>query len=383
MSLRVEIRHGLGTFQVDVGFETSGRLTALFGRSGAGKTTVVNAIAGLIRPNRARISVDDKVFVDTEAGIFVPKHRRRIGYVFQEGRLFPHLTIRQNLHYGRWFSSKRSDAREMDEIIELLGIGKLLARRPGDLSGGEKQRVAIGRALLADPQLLLMDEPLASLDDERKAEILPYIERLRDEVKVPIVYVSHAVSEIARLATMVVVMAEGRVEAVGPVADVLSRPQLRWQDDEREAGGILTVRVVGHDDRDGLTTLSARSGTIVVPHVDATVGSELRIHVRARDIMLAADKPQGLSALNVLPARIVEIGAASGPVVDVALDLEGDRLLARITRRSLETMQLARGRSIFAVLKSIAIEQRDVGYAFGDGLDGDSRSNVRKPARRA
>jgi molybdate transport system ATP-binding protein len=366
MSLKVGIRHRLGAFEIDVAFETSGRLTALFGRSGAGKTTVVNAIAGLIRPHRARISVDHKVFVDTDAGVFVPKHKRRIGYVFQEGRLFPHLTIRKNLHYGRWFSSRRSDTRETAEIIELLGIEQLLARRPGDLSGGEKQRVAIGRALLSDPWLLLMDEPLASLDEERKAEILPYVERLRDEVKVPIVYVSHAVSEIARLATTVVVMAEGRVQAVGPVAEVLSRPQLRWQDDEREAGGILTVRVVGHDDRDGLTTLSARSGTIVVPHVDATVGAELRIHVRARDIMLAADKPRGLSALNILPARIVEIGTASGPVVDVALDLEGDWLLARITRRSLDAMQLAPGRSIFAVLKSIAIEQRDVGYMFAD-----------------
>jgi molybdate transport system ATP-binding protein len=367
MSLKVGIGHRLGSFEIDVKFETSGRLTALFGRSGAGKTTVVNAIAGLIRPDRALISVDETVFVDTDAGIFVPKHKRRIGYVFQEGRLFPHLTIRQNLHYGRWFSSKHTDARETCEIIELLGIAHLLMRRPGDLSGGEKQRVAIGRALLSDPRLLLMDEPLASLDDERKAEILPYIERLRDEMKVPIVYVSHAVSEIARLATTVVVMSDGRVDAVGPAADVLSRPQLRWQSDEREAGGILTVRVVAHDDRDGLTTLAARSGTIVVPHVEAAIGAELRIHVHARDIMLAAEKPVGLSALNVLPARIVEIGTASGPVVDVALDLEGDRLLARITRRSLEAMQLTQGHCIFAVLKSIAIEPRDVGYAFGDG----------------
>lgn len=380
MSLQVRIGHRLGTFALNVEFETSGPLTALFGRSGAGKTTVVNAIAGLIRPDRAMISVDGKVFVDTEAGIFVPRHRRRVGYVFQEGRLFPHLTIRQNLHYGRWFSSRRTDLRETDEIVELLGIGQLLARRPGDLSGGEKQRVAIGRALLSDPQLLLMDEPLASLDDERKAEILPHLERLRDAAKTPIIYVSHAVSEIARLATAVVVMAEGRVQAVGPVADVLSRPQLRWQEDEREAGGILPVRVVAHE-HDGLTKLAARSGTIVVPHVGAAIGAELRIHVRARDIMLATDKPRGLSALNILPARIVEIGATAGAVVDVTLDLAGDRLLARITRRSLEALRLAPERPVFAVLKGIAVEPRDVGYAFGDTTGPVADAKTKTPAR--
>jgi molybdate transport system ATP-binding protein len=366
MSLEVEISHRLGDFQVDAAFETTGRLTALFGKSGAGKTTIVNAIAGLIRPNRAKISVDGEIFVDTERRVFVPKHRRRVGYVFQEGRLFPHLTIRQNLLYGRWFSRRTRSASEIDEVVGLLGIGHLLTRRPGDLSGGEKQRIAIGRALLAEPRLLLMDEPLASLDDARKAEILPYLERLRDESRIPIVYVTHAISEIARLASSVVLISEGRVQKVGPVSELLADPALASVEGPAEAGGLITVRVESHDDSDDLTTLKAKGGALVVRRVDAEVGDELRIYVHARDVMLATDRPSGLSALNVLPVRVMKIGDASGPHVDVALDFGGERLLARITRRSLGKLSIEPGREVFAVIKSIAVERRDVGFVFSD-----------------
>ncbi|HVK89984.1 MAG TPA: molybdenum ABC transporter ATP-binding protein, partial [Mycoplana sp.] len=197
MVLDVDIRHAQGAFNLHARFRSDGKLTALFGPSGSGKTTVVNAIGGLVRPDHGRIAVQGRVLVDTKKGVFVPKHRRRIGYVFQEGRLFPHLDVRQNLLFGRWFTPRRERKTGFEDVVELLGIGHLLDRRPGTLSGGEKQRVAIGRALLADPQLLLMDEPLASLDDARKAEIFPYIERLRDEGGVPIVFVSHSVPEIA------------------------------------------------------------------------------------------------------------------------------------------------------------------------------------------
>src|SRR6266545_2669134 len=207
--LKVAVEHHFGSFVLDAAFESAGGLTALFGRSGTGKTSLINAIAGLLRPERGRIVVDGEVLTDTERGVFVSARRRRIGYVFQEGRLFPHLTVRQNLLYGRWFSPKDgSPAGEVDQIVDLLGIGALLQRRPANLSGGEKQRVAIGRALLASPKLLLMDEPLASLDEARKAEILPYIERLRDETKIPIVYVSHSVAEVARLASTIVLLSE-------------------------------------------------------------------------------------------------------------------------------------------------------------------------------
>lgn len=366
MSVEVDISHRLGSFQVAASFQSGGRLTALFGRSGAGKTTIVNIIAGLIRPDRGRISVDGETFVDTSSGAFLPRQRRRIGYVFQEGRLFPHLTVRKNLAYGRWFAGRHAGPDTSAEVIELLGIGHLLKRRPGALSGGEKQRVAIGRALLAAPRLLLMDEPLASLDEGRKAEVLPYIERLRDEMRVPIVYVSHSVAEVARLATDIVVISGGRVEAVGPAAAMLARPGMFPLAGRHEAGGILSARVKAHDDLDELTTLDSPAGDVLVPRMDADVGSELRIHIRARDIILAAEPPTGISALNVLPALVVEIGEASGPIVDVALDLGGERLLARVTRRSLRNLGIEPGRRVHAVLKSIAIGRRDIGYVADD-----------------
>lgn len=216
MSLAVEISHRLGKFRLAAAFDTEAHVIALFGRSGAGKTTLINVIAGLVRPAHGRIVVDGDTLLDTARRIDVPKHRRRVGYVFQEGRLFPHLTVRQNLLFGRWFTPRSEHYGAFSDVVELLGIDSLLHRRPQSLSGGEKQRVAIGRALLRSPRLLLMDEPLASLDAERKAEILPYLERLRDEVRVPIVYVSHAIEEAARLATTIVTLADGRIVGVEP-----------------------------------------------------------------------------------------------------------------------------------------------------------------------
>jgi molybdate transport system ATP-binding protein len=208
--IEIAFTHRQGDFALDIEFASDARLVALFGPSGAGKTTVLNVIAGLIRPARARVVVGGRALTDTAAGVFVPPYRRRIGYVFQEGRLFPHLTVRQNLLYGRFFTPRAERFNRLDEIAALLGVGALLDRRPSNLSGGEKQRVAIGRALLASPRLLLMDEPLASLDEARKVETLPYIERLRDELGIPIVYVSHSRPEIARLRGDVVEVAEGR-----------------------------------------------------------------------------------------------------------------------------------------------------------------------------
>ena len=224
--LSVSITHRLGNFTLDAAFESQGGLTALFGRSGAGKTSLINAIAGLYRPDTGRIAIDGVVLTDTASAIFVAAHRRRVGYVFQEGRLFPHLSVRQNLAYGRWFAPKITGGGEFDQIVELLGIAPLLTRRPANLSGGEKQRVAIGRALLARPRLLVMDEPLASLDEGRRGEIFPYIERLRDEMRVPIVYVSHSIPEVARLATTLVVLSEGTVAAIGPTAEIMGRIDL-------------------------------------------------------------------------------------------------------------------------------------------------------------
>lgn len=224
MSLEIALRHRLGAFRLDVAFTTEARVTALFGPSGSGKTSVVNAIAGLSRPDAGRVRVGDATLVDTEAGVFVPPHRRRIGVVFQEARLFPHLTVRQNLLFGRWFAPRGERTGDLAQVVEMLGIGHLLARRPGALSGGETQRVAIGRALLAAPRLLVMDEPLASLDEARRQEILPYLQRLRDEARVPIVYVSHSRAEVARLAGEVVLLEEGRVVGRGTPGEALAPP---------------------------------------------------------------------------------------------------------------------------------------------------------------
>jgi molybdate transport system ATP-binding protein len=213
--LSVDVEKRLGEFSLAAKFEAAGGVTALFGPSGSGKTSIVNMIAGLIAPDRGRVALDDTVLFDDAAGIDVPAHRRRIGYVFQEGRLFPHLTVAQNLDYGRWMAGLSADAAERERIVAMLDIGHLLRRRPGRLSGGERQRVAFGRALLMKPRLLLLDEPLASLDRARKLEILPYLARLRDEARVPMVYVSHQAGEILKVASQVVRIEDGRVLAVG------------------------------------------------------------------------------------------------------------------------------------------------------------------------
>jgi molybdate transport system ATP-binding protein len=223
MTLNVEARTRLGVFLLDAGFATEGGVTAIFGRSGSGKTTLINIIAGLVRPEHGRVVLDKEVLLDTARGIDMPAYRRRIGYVFQEGRLFPHLNVRQNLLYGRWFAADDIAQESFDAVVEMLALGALLKRGTAKLSGGEKQRVAIGRALLASPRLLLMDEPLSSLDHQRKLEVVPYLERLRDQADVPIIYVSHSVPEVARLATTVVLIEDGKIVASGPTSQMMKR----------------------------------------------------------------------------------------------------------------------------------------------------------------
>jgi molybdate transport system ATP-binding protein len=358
--LSVSVIHRLGGFALDAAFDSAGGLTALFGRSGAGKTSLVNAIAGLYRPDRGRIEIDGEVLTDTATGIFVPAHRRRVGYIFQEGRLFPHLSVRQNLVYGRWFAPRAAKAfggGAFDQIVGLLGIEHLLARRPANLSGGEKQRVAIGRALLARPRILVMDEPLASLDEGRRAEIFPYIERLRDEMRVPIVYVSHSIAEVARLATILVVLSEGKVAAIGPTAQVMGRIDLFPLTGRAEAGAILATQVAAHDSAFGLTVLRAAAGELRVPRLDLPVGAALRVRIRARDVMIALAPPENLSALNVLPGIVAEIGESDGPIVQMRLDCAGEALVARLTRRSVQTLGLVTGLRVHAVIKSIAFDQ--------------------------
>jgi molybdate transport system ATP-binding protein len=364
MSLNVQVEKRLGPtgapFVLAAEFLSEGRITALFGRSGAGKSTLVNLIAGLLRPDRGSIRLDGTVLFDDPAGIDVPAHRRRIGYVFQEGRLFPHLSVRGNLLYGQRFAARRNRWATLAEIVELLGLAALLDRRPASLSGGEKQRIAIGRALLSSPQLLLMDEPLASLDQERKGEIMPYIERLRDRMRMPIVYVSHAVDEVARLADTVVLLDAGKVVAVGGVNDVLGS-RIGMVDDGIEAGIVLAATVLSHDRANGVTHLDHRAGELSIPLVDVAVGAEVRLRVRARDVALAVGDPGRVSIRNRLAGTVTAISDATPASLAVRLDIAGDPLIANVTRDAVRDLDLKVGDHVTALIKSAAFDPLSVG----------------------
>ena len=361
MTLSVDIAHDFGGFRLQVRFEAPPGITALFGRSGTGKTSVVNAVAGLLRPQAGRIVLNGAPLFDAAAGHCVPVHRRRLGYVFQDARLFPHLTVRRNLTYGQRFAPRDATGPDLAEVCALLGLEGLLERRPGALSGGERQRVAIGRALLSRPRMLLLDEPLAALDAARKEEILPYLERLRDHTAVPMLYVSHSVAEIARLATSVVVLEAGRVTRAGAAERVLSDPATARQLGLREAGAVLPATVTRHHD-DGLSELAISGGRLFLPAIDLAVGRATRVRILAQDVIVATGPaPRGLSALNVLPATVLALREGHGPGVIVQLRCGDDRLLARITRRSAETLGLAPGVAVHAVVKSVSVARTDVG----------------------
>jgi molybdate transport system ATP-binding protein len=357
MTLALSVRHRFAGFELDVDVEAPPGVTVLFGPSGSGKTTLVNAVAGLLRPDHGRIAVDDWVLLDTERRRHLAPHRRRIGYVFQEGRLFPHLTVRQNLLYGRWFAPRDARPESLGHVVEMLGIGRLMSRRPGTLSGGEKQRVAIGRALLAAPRLILADEPLAALDEARKAEILPYFERLRDEVSVPILYVSHSSAEVARLATTVIALREGRVAAMGPPSQVLADVAAVGV---REVASVLEARVVAHH-ADGLSELATDAGRLHLPRLPEAPGATIRVRIAANEVILSRDAPVGLSALNILRGTITEIQPGRGPAARVVLAVGGVQLIARVTQRSVAALGLEPGQTCHAIVKSVAVAPEDVG----------------------
>jgi len=363
--IEIDVEKRLGAFLLDARFAAPATgITALFGRSGAGKTTLVNLLAGLVRPDRGRIAVGGEVLFSAEEGIDVPPERRRLGYVFQEGRLFPHYSVHGNLTYGRRRGT-RGGAIGFDAVVALLGLGALLDRRPGDLSGGEKQRVAIGRALLAEPRLLLMDEPLASLDAPRKAEILPFIEKLRDELHLPVIYVSHAMEEIVRLADTLVLMSEGRIAAVGPVEELTSRLDLRPLTGRYEAGAVIRATVAGHDVTYGLSELAFPGGRLRVSHVALPLGTPVRARIRARDVALATTRPIGISFRNIFAARVTEVAPERAPIVDVRLDIgtpaQPVALWARVTARAAHELGLTPGREVFALVKTVALDRASYG----------------------
>lgn len=364
--LKVDVEKSLKAFHLSTRFECeSSGVIALFGRSGSGKTSVVNMLAGLLTPERGKVVINDHVLFDSTRKINVPPQARRLGYVFQEDRLFPHLTVRKNLLYG-WKRAPKSERRiQLEQVVEMLGIEGLLERHPGKLSGGEKQRVALGRALLANPSLLLMDEPLAALDQARKEDVLPFIERLRDEFEIPIVYVSHSMEEIMRLADTMVLISDGRVEAVGTVDDVMGRLDLRPLTGRYEAGAVVNARISSHDTKFDLTELEFGGGALRIPLLDVPAGTMLRVRIRARDVSLALAPPTDISIQNVFKATIVAIGSETGPQVDLRLSAGGAAVWARITKRALVELNLEPGREVYAMVKAIAVDRHSLGRVTG------------------
>ena len=364
--IEIDIDKRLGGFALSARFAApDSGITALFGRSGVGKTSIVNALAGLMRPDRGRIVVGGEVLFDSQCrhrpAARAPAHR-----LYLSGR-----TPVSALFGARESALRRQARRErladlsFDAVVALLGIAALLDRQPAALSGGEKQRVAIGRALLARPRLLLMDEPLASLDAPRKGEILPFIERLRDELRLPIVYVSHEMDEIIRLADLLVLLNDGKVAAVGSVEELTSRLDLWPLTGRYEAGSVIRTVLRGHDTTYGLSELAFPGGRLRVTRVAAPLGTPIRVRIRARDVVLATERPAHLSIRNAFAGTVVEVSAEKGPLVDLRLDIgaagQPVMLWARITLRALQELALGPGKPVFALVKTVALDRRSFG----------------------
>jgi molybdate transport system ATP-binding protein len=341
---------------IDAAFPNRG-VTALFGPSGCGKTTLLRCMAGLVRAPGGRLAIDGEVWQDDAVGVFVPTHRRPIGMVFQEPSLFPHLSVRANLEYGMKRSGHDRASARFDAILALLGLEDMLARFPGTLSGGERQRVAIARALLTRPRMLLMDEPLTALDQRRKLEVLPYLERLRDELDIPLVYVSHSPDEVARLADHLVLMKDGRVAGSGALSETLARLDLPTIFAD-EAGVVLEATVAAHEE-DDLTRLDFAGGRIFVSRRAEPLGRKLRCRIHARDVSLSVVHHSDTSILNILPAAVTALSSADQPghvLVQLAL-ADGVKLLARITERSRRQLGIAVGTQVWAQVKAVALLQ--------------------------
>jgi molybdate transport system ATP-binding protein len=360
--LDVKIAKSFGDFTVDVAFTAGAGLTALFGPSGAGKTTIVNVLAGLETPDNGFIKINGTKLFDGDAGINTAPNGRQLGYVFQDARLFPHMSVERNLRYGMTRATENTNSIAWNDVIRTLDLAHLLDRRPHNLSGGEKQRVAIGRALLANPKLLLMDEPLSSLDPLRRLEVMPFIEKMRDEFSIPIVYVTHTVAEIIRLADTVVVLDHGRVVAYGRVEDVLSRLDVQAEFESTGAeppdfGTVLTGVLETNMNLDGLSQLDFAGEKILVPQLKGNQGDRVRIRIRARDVALALEAPRRISILNAFKGRVTEVIKTGPAHVDVQLETEGGtRIWSRITRKSQRDLNIAVDTVAWALIKSVALE---------------------------
>jgi molybdate transport system ATP-binding protein len=356
----VALRHRFGAagFALDIAFTAPPEgVTALFGPSGCGKSTILAAIAGLLRPQHGRVALDGAVLLDTARGIAVPPERRRCAVVFQDARLFPHLTVAANLRYGLRRAPRDATGPSFDDVVALLGIGHLLARRPFGLSGGERQRTALGRALLARPRLLLMDEPLAALDAARRAEVLPFLARLRAAARLPILYVTHALDEVDALADHLVLLDAGRIVAEGGTEALSARADLPLA--ARRDAGVLLACTVGAAPPGGLARLDFPGGALLSTLHPGPPGTRLRLRLRARDITVATERPRGLSTRNVLPAVIAAIEpGGDAQEVFLRLALGPSVLLARVTRDSVTELGLAPGVAVWALVKAVTFDHR-------------------------
>lgn len=355
MSLSVLLRHRFPSVQMDIAFEapTPG-VTVLFGPSGAGKSTIISAAAGLLRPDACRIVIDGQVLADTASGIWLPPERRRVGLVFQDARLFPHMSVATNLRFGL---RRAAPGRvHFDDVVELLGIGALLGRRPHTLSGGERQRVAIGRALLAQPHLLLMDEPLASLDSARKAEIMPYLTRLKTALRLPILYVTHSFDETAELGDSLALIDAGQVLGCGALPEIAARADLPLAQRD-DAAAVLLCRVMEHDQMRQLSRLEGGGVMLWLPLLNTPIGAERRIRIPAREVILAGKAPESISLHNVVPGKVRRIaGDARGRSVLVEIALPDGALISRVTPDAITKLALGTDRPVLALIKSTSIE---------------------------
>jgi len=356
ISVRLQVKYS--GFSLDVDLQLPGKgVTALFGHSGSGKTTCLRCIAGLERAEHAFVQINEEVWQDSQNNLFVPVHKRSLGYIFQESSLLAHLSVRANLEFGLRRIPRQERRVELAHAADLLGITQLLERAPDYLSGGERQRVAIARALLTSPKLLLMDEPLAALDSKRKAEILPYLERLHGELDIPVLYVSHSQDEVARLADHIVLLSEGKALASGPIGETLARLDLPLSQGD-DAGVVIEGSVCDYDAQYQLVTLQLPNSTqrLRVAHSPLKIGQALRIKVQARDISLSLNRSENSSILNSLQAVVTsEVAADNQAHVLIRLDIAGTALLARITRYSRDQLKLQPGQAVWLQIKSVAV----------------------------
>jgi molybdate transport system ATP-binding protein len=353
--LSVKAIKAFANFTLDAEFElpTPG-VVALFGRSGCGKSTLVNIIAGLLAADAGRVVLDGNVLLDVQQGLVIPSERRRIGYVFQDARLFPHMSVSGNLRYAE----KRSVSPafvSFSDVAALLDLGALMDRRIHHLSGGEKQRVAIGRALLSQPQLLLLDEPLASLDAARREEVLPYLEKLRDQLSIPMVYVSHDFDEVLRLATHLVLMQAGKTVAQGSLGDMSLNPQLRAIIGADAVGAIVDGAVLGTDEVSGLTRVRVGDGELQVQASSFGVGAKMRVQLLARDLIVATQPPQNLSVRNSLRGTVRSVISDAADSDLIAIDVGGASIMARVTTAATRELSLRPGLTVWALVKSVSL----------------------------